>query len=42
MSVVHIGAVSYLNARPLVEGIETRPDRFSVRYDLPRARSISD
>jgi chorismate dehydratase len=35
MSVVRIGAVSYLNARPLVEGIEARPDRFSVRYDLP-------
>jgi chorismate dehydratase len=35
MSVVRIGAVSYLNARPLVEGLETRTDRFSVRYDLP-------
>jgi chorismate dehydratase len=35
MSVVRIGAVSYLNARPLVEGIEARTDRFSVRYDLP-------
>jgi chorismate dehydratase len=32
---VRIGAVSYLNARPLVEGIEARTDRFSVRYDLP-------
>lgn len=35
MSVVRIGAVSYLNARPLVDGIETRTDRFSIRYDLP-------
>ena len=35
MSIVRIGAVSYLNARPLVEGIGARPDRFSVRYDLP-------
>lgn len=35
MSIVRIGAVSYLNARPLVEGLEARPDRFSVRYDLP-------
>jgi chorismate dehydratase len=35
MAVVRIGAVSYLNARPLVVGLESRPDRFSVRYDLP-------
>jgi chorismate dehydratase len=35
MSVVRIGAVSYLNARPLVVGLESRPDRFSVRYDVP-------
>ena len=35
MAVVRVGAVSYLNARPLVVGLETRPDRFAVRYDLP-------
>jgi chorismate dehydratase len=35
MSVVRIGAVSYLNARPLVAGLEARTDRFAVRYDLP-------
>jgi chorismate dehydratase len=35
MPVVRIGAVSYLNARPLVVGLESRPDRFAVRYDLP-------
>jgi chorismate dehydratase len=35
MAVVRIGAVSYLNARPLVVGLESRPDRFAVRYDLP-------
>ena len=35
MAVVRIGAVSYLNARPLVDGLEARTDRFSVRYDLP-------
>ena len=35
MSIVRIGAVSYLNARPLVVGLESRPDRFAVRYDLP-------
>ena len=35
MPVVRIGAVSYLNARPLVVGLEARRDRFAVRYDLP-------
>ena len=35
MAVVRIGAVSYLNARPLVVGLEARRDRFQVRYDLP-------
>lgn len=37
MAVVRIGAVSYLNARPLVAGLASRPDRFAVRYDLPSA-----
>ena len=32
---IRIGAVSYLNARPLVEGLGQYPDRFSIRYDLP-------
>ena len=32
---LRIGAVSYLNARPLVDGLDRWPDRFSVRYDLP-------
>ena len=35
MAVVRIGAVSYLNARPLVVGLEAQRDRFAVRYDLP-------
>ncbi len=35
MGIVRIGAVSYLNARPLVVGLERRRDRFAVRYDLP-------
>ncbi len=35
MAAVRIGAVSYLNARPLVVGLEARRDRFDVRYDLP-------
>ena len=46
---VRVGAVSYLNARPLVRGLERSPERFAVRFDLPsrvrrcctRARSIS-
>jgi chorismate dehydratase len=32
---IRIGAVSYLNARPLARGLERRRDRFDVRYDLP-------
>jgi chorismate dehydratase len=32
---LRIGAVSYLNARPLVQGLEARTDRFNVRYDVP-------
>jgi chorismate dehydratase len=35
MPPVRIGAVSYLNSRPLVRGLERWPDRFAVRYDLP-------
>lgn len=34
MPPVRIGAVEYLNARPLVYGLERRP-RFDVRFDLP-------
>ena len=32
---VRVGAVSYLNARPLVEELGSLPERFSIRYDLP-------
>jgi chorismate dehydratase len=32
---IRIGAVSYLNARPLVSGLNEHPERFSIRYDLP-------
>lgn len=35
MSVIRIGAVEYLNARPLVHGLEARTDLFSVVYDVP-------
>src|SRR5206468_11711404 len=34
MTPVRLGAVGYLNARPLVYGLDRNP-RFSVRYDLP-------
>lgn len=32
--VVRLGAVSYLNVRPLVAGLDTRPD-VSIRFDVP-------
>jgi chorismate dehydratase len=32
---VRLGAVSYLNTKPLVLGLEQRPDLFTVRYDVP-------
>ena len=35
MSVVRLGAVDYLNARPLVHGLDRRPDLFRIRYDVP-------
>ncbi|HEX9407575.1 MAG TPA: MqnA/MqnD/SBP family protein, partial [Thermoanaerobaculia bacterium] len=35
MSVVRLGAVSYLNTKPLVDGLQDRPDLFSLRFDLP-------
>lgn len=34
MTCVHLGAVGYLNARPLVYGLDRSP-RFTVRYDVP-------
>lgn len=35
MNQVRLGAVSYLNTKPLVHGLERRPDLFSVRFDVP-------
>lgn len=35
MSIIRVGSVSYLNARPLARPLEDRPDLFSVRYDVP-------
>jgi len=32
---VRVGAVSYLNARPLVRGLDRWPERFCVRFDVP-------
>lgn len=32
---IRLGAVSYLNTRPLVYGLERRADRFSLRFDVP-------
>ncbi len=34
-SSIQLGAVDYLNARPLVYGLELRNDLFSVRFDVP-------
>lgn len=30
-----LGAVSYLNTKPLVRGLESRPDLFDLRFDVP-------
>ena len=32
---IRLGAVSYLNTRPLVYGLEGHQDRFDVRFDVP-------
>lgn len=32
---IRLGAVSYLNTRPLVHGLEQQTDRFSLRFDVP-------
>src|SRR5215475_2307843 len=34
MSRIRLGSVGYLNARPLVYGLDRHP-RFDVRYDIP-------
>jgi chorismate dehydratase len=33
--VIRLGAVSYLNTRPLVHGLEAQTDRFHLRFDVP-------
>ncbi len=35
MTAIRLGAVDYLNARPLTYGLEQRSDLFSLRYDPP-------
>ena len=35
MKPIRLGAVDYLNARPLVYGLEMRNDLFTLRYDVP-------
>lgn len=35
MKPARVGAVSYLNTRPLVHGLAARPDLFTVRFDVP-------
>ena len=35
MSPIRVSAVEYLNARPLVHGLETRTDLFDLRFDVP-------
>jgi chorismate dehydratase len=32
---IRLGAVSFLNTRPLVYGLDRQPDRFTVRFDVP-------
>ncbi len=35
MTPVRLGAVSYLNTKPLVHGLDARADLFSLRFDVP-------
>lgn len=35
MRPARVGAVSYLNTRPLVRGLDARPDLFAIRFDVP-------
>jgi chorismate dehydratase len=35
MRPVRLGAVGYLNARPLVQGLDRRKDLFDLRFDVP-------
>ena len=35
MSAIRVGAVGYLNARPLVHTLESQSDKFTIQYDVP-------
>lgn len=35
MTPLRLGAVSYLNTKPLVYGLDAHPDQFDVRFDVP-------
>jgi chorismate dehydratase len=35
VTALRLGAVSYLNTKPLVYGLDAYPDRFDVRFDVP-------
>lgn len=35
MTALRVGAVGYLNTRPLVHGLDRQPDRFALRFDVP-------
>ncbi len=35
MSAIRVSAVEYLNARPLVYGLDGRPDLFDLQFDIP-------
>ena len=35
MSPLRLGAVSYLNTKPLVYGLDAHPDQFNIRFDVP-------
>lgn len=35
MTILRLGVVEYLNAQPLATGLGRRPERFSLRFDVP-------
>ena len=35
MKTLRLGAVSYLNTKPLVYGLDAHPDQFDLRFDVP-------
>ena len=40
MSPIRLGAVDYLNARPLVHGLDARTDLFALRFDPPSTCAV--